>query len=93
MYIYGFSSGVVATAVILLRICDPEFKSGILEDFGVALVFISFVDIFTISVAPLCIISGHGILFACGCLITGVISLIICKAKYCSSGKPSVNER
>lgn len=93
MYIYGFSSGVVATAVILLRICDPEFKSGILEDFGVALVFISFVDIFTISVAPLCIISGHGILFACGCLITGIISLIICKAKYCSSGKPSVNER
>lgn len=36
MYVYGLTTGVMATGVILLRITDPEFKSGVLEDFGFA---------------------------------------------------------
>lgn len=34
IYIYGMSTGVLATGAILLRISDPEFKTGVLEDFG-----------------------------------------------------------
>lgn len=82
IYIYGFSSGVVATAVILLRICDPEFRSGILEEFGIALALLSFVDIFTITMAPLAILSGYGLIFAIGMVIAAIISLIVCKQQY-----------
>ena len=38
------STGVLATGVILLRIADPKFESGVLEDFGFAWIFLSIID-------------------------------------------------
>ena len=49
IYIFGMATGVMATGVILLRITDPEFKSGVLEDFGFAWIFLSIIDMLVVS--------------------------------------------
>lgn len=41
IYIFGMSTGVLATGVILLRITDPEFRTGVLQDFGLAWIVLS----------------------------------------------------
>lgn len=52
IFIYGWSTGVVAMGVTLLRIVDPDFKSKALDDYGVAYVFISMVEIGIVSILP-----------------------------------------
>ena len=61
IYIFGLSTGVMATGVILLRVTDPEFKSGVLEDFGFAWIFLSFMDMFLVSFSPMFILKGAGV--------------------------------
>ena len=63
LYIFGMSSGVMATGVILLRIVDPEFRTGVLEDFGIAWIFMSVVDLLIVSLAPPLVMSGYGLVF------------------------------
>lgn len=73
IFIYGWITGVVAMGVTLLRIVDPEFKTEALEDYGMAYVFISFIELFIVSVVPLFVAKGQG-------LIAGVILLIVFSA-------------
>ena len=46
-------TGVMSIAVLLLRIVDPEFKTGILEDSGFAWIFISFIDLVCVTFIPI----------------------------------------
>ncbi len=75
IFIYGWSTGVVAMGVTLLRIVDPEFKSKTLEDYGMAYVFISFIEILIVALLPLFAIAGNGII-AGGVLLLIFIGLI-----------------
>jgi glutamate:Na+ symporter, ESS family len=52
IFIFGWSTGVVAMGVTLLRIVDPDFKSKALDDYGVAYIFISMVEIGIVSILP-----------------------------------------
>lgn len=52
IFVYGWSTGVVAMGVTLLRIVDPDFKSKALDDYGVAYVFISMVELAIVSILP-----------------------------------------
>lgn len=72
IFIYGWSTGVVAMGVTLLRIVDPEFRSKTLEDYGMAYVFIAVVELFIVSLTPLYVIKGVN-----SAIITGVILLAI----------------
>lgn len=60
LYIFGMSTGVMSTGVILLRITDPEFKSGVLDDFGFAWIFLSVIDMIVVSVSPVFVMKGLG---------------------------------
>lgn len=82
MYIFGLSTGVMATGVILLRVTDPEFKSGVLEDFGFAWIFLSFMDMFLVSFSPLFVINGTGVVYSCVLLGISVVCLAICKKAF-----------
>ena len=75
IFIYGWSTGVVAMGVTLLRIVDPEFRSKTLEDYGMAYVFISFIEILIVALLPLFAIAGNGIL-AGGVLLLIFIGLV-----------------
>lgn len=79
IYIYGLSTGVMATGVILLRICDPEFKSGVLEDFGFAWIFLTFVDLILVSFSPVMIMQGRGLIWGAVLLLITALCLVICK--------------
>ncbi|KUO75698.1 MAG: hypothetical protein APF77_04180 [Clostridia bacterium BRH_c25] len=72
VFIYGWSTGVVAMGVTLLRIVDPEFRSKTLEDYGTAYVFISIVELFIVSLTPLYVLKGFG-----SAMITGVVLIAI----------------
>ena len=61
IYIWGWSTGVMSIAVLLLRIADPEFKTGALEDSGFAWIFVSFIDIALITFLPIFVIQGLGL--------------------------------
>jgi ESS family glutamate:Na+ symporter len=58
IFIFGWSTGVVAMGVTLLRIVDPDFKSKALEDYGVAYVFISMVELAIVSILPTVVALG-----------------------------------
>lgn len=82
IYVYGLTTGVMATGVILLRITDPEFKSGVLEDFGFAWIFLSFMDMFMVSFSPLFVLNGVGVISSIILLGISVLCLVLCKLFY-----------
>lgn len=79
MYVYGLTTGVMATGVILLRITDPEFKSGVLEDFGFAWIFLSFMDMFMVSFSPIFVLNGTAVVSNVILLGVAATCLIICR--------------
>lgn len=77
IYIFGMATGVMATGVILLRITDPEFKTGVLEDFGFAWIFLSVIDMLIVSLAPMFIGNGMGVLIGIIFIAVAVFCLIL----------------
>lgn len=79
LYVYGMSTGVTATGVILLRIADPEFESGVLEDMGFAMIFIAVMDILVVSLSPMLLLQGMGAV--CGAVQIGLalLCLVLCR--------------
>lgn len=59
IFIYGWTTGVVAMGVTLLRIVDPEFRSKTLEEYGMAYVFISIIELVLISILPIFVAKGY----------------------------------
>ncbi len=82
IFIFGWATGVVAIGVTLLRIVDPEFKSKTLEDYGMAYVFMSFIEIGLIAILPSLIVSGYGFVAGAVCLVVFVLLLAICAKRY-----------
>lgn len=70
IFIFGWITGVVAIGVTLLRIVDPENKSGTLSDFGYAYSFQSIIEVFIVALTPALVVSM-------GCLTVGIIETAI----------------
>ena len=87
IYIFGMSTGVLATGVILLRICDPEFKSGVLEDFGFAWIFLSVLDMLLVSFSPMFILNGGGgTAYSCVLVMISALMLVMCRMMFRKNG-------
>lgn len=82
IYIFGMSTGVMSTGVILLRINDPNFETGVLEDFGLAWVLMTFVDLALVSLTPMLIMQGWGLITGIVLLVSVFLALIICARIY-----------
>lgn len=82
IYIYGMSTGVLATGVILLRVTDPEFKTGVLEDFGFAWIFLSIMDMLLVTFSPLMVLNGTGLIYGICLTILAGICLILCRGLF-----------
>lgn len=78
IYIFGMSTGVLATGVILLRVADPEFETGVLEDFGFAWIFLSIMDMLLVTFSPLLVLNGSGLIYGIGLIACAAICLILC---------------
>lgn len=70
IFVFGWTTGVVAIGVTLLRIVDPEGKSGTLNDYGYAYTIQSVVEVFIIALTP-------GLAVSLGCPVSGAILTII----------------
>ena len=79
IYIYGMSTGVLATGAILLRVADPEFKTGVLEDFGFAWIFLSIIDMLLVSFCPMFVISRVGAVSGAILIAVAAVCLAVCK--------------
>ncbi len=75
IFIYGWSTGVVAMGVTLLRVVDPELESGTLEDFGIAYAFVSIVEVFIVALTPIAMITGNAYLGG-GVLLAALAALV-----------------
>lgn len=70
IFIFGWITGVVAIGVTLLRIVDPEGKSGTLNDYGYSYTIQSIVEVFIIALTPSLAVSM-------GCTASGAILSLI----------------
>lgn len=82
IYIFGMSTGVLATGVILLRITDPEFRTGVLEDFGLAWIVLSVMDALLVAFAPVFVVAGQGVVFSLTLIAASVAALVACKLMF-----------
>lgn len=82
IYIFGMSTGVLATGVILLRITDPEFRTGVLEDFGLAWIVLSVMDALLVAFAPVFVLAGQGVGFSLALIAASVAALVACRLMF-----------
>ena len=80
IFVFGWTTGVVAIGVTLLRIVDPEAKSGTLNDYGYAYTLQSIIEVFIVALTPIFAVSM-------GCITVGLIETAIALALFLFSAK------
>ena len=73
MFVYGYSTGVFAIGMILLRIIDPEMKSETLPDVALTEAVQTWIDLITWSVGPYMLMGGQAWTFA---IIYSILTVI-----------------
>lgn len=61
IYVYGYSTGVTAIGMALLRIVDPENKSCTLDDAAIVTPIESIIEIFALAAVPVACVQGSWI--------------------------------
>lgn len=80
IFVFGWTTGVVAIGVTLLRIVDPEAKSGTLNDYGYSYTIQSVIEVFIIAMVPIMAVS-------LGCIQSGAILTAIAMALFLFGAK------
>ncbi len=75
IFTWGWFTGTMAMGIALLRITDPDSKSGCLDDYAFAYLYIAPVEIALVSLSPLAFSSGLGWLFVLLCAVAGAAIL------------------
>lgn len=58
IFTWGWSTGAVATGIAMLRVVDPKLESNTLEDFGIAYIPVTPVEITAVTFVPPLVIAG-----------------------------------
>lgn len=61
IFVFGWTTGTVSIGVTLLRVVDPQFDTGTLTDYGMAYVFISFIELGLVALTPVYVANGNPI--------------------------------
>lgn len=72
IFTWGWFTGTMAMGIALLRITDPDGKSGCLDDYAYAYLYIAPVEIALVSLSPLAFHQGYGGLFIGICAAAGL---------------------
>lgn len=81
IFTWGWFTGTMAMSIALLRIADPDMKSGCLDEYARAYIFIAPVEIALVTFSPLAFGSGFGGLFISICAAAGLAILAFSGAK------------
>ncbi|MFO7984691.1 MAG: sodium/glutamate symporter [Desulfatiglandaceae bacterium] len=94
IFTFGWCTGMIAMGIALLRIVDPDYDSRTQEEYGLAYIFISPVEILMISFLPMVV--GLGYIWPTALVLTGAFIVIMILSKVCgywSSHYPFVGTR
>ena len=82
VFTWGWFTGTMAMGIALLRITDPDGKSGCLDDYAYAYLYIAPVEISLVSLSPLLFAQGFGSWFILACALAGTAILVwgLCSA-------------
>lgn len=58
VFVYGWNTGVVATAIVLLRVVDPRLRTKTLEDYGISYALVAPLDILLLALLPMFVAQG-----------------------------------
>lgn len=76
MFVFGYCTGVFANSFILLRMCDPKYESGCVEDIA-ATPLMSFVEVFCWAFMPAMLLNGQGWLIVGICTAATIACIVI----------------
>lgn len=77
IFVYGYSTGVFAIGMLLLRICDPNSESGTLPDTGFVESIQTFLEIIAWAVGPYMMMAGTGLYFGLAALGIVIVSIVV----------------
>lgn len=77
IYVYGYSTGVTAIGIALLRIVDPDNKSCTLDDAAIITPLESIVEIFALATLPIACIQGNWLMAIVPILVYLAILIIL----------------
>lgn len=80
IFVFGYSTGVFAIGMLLLRIVDPDGESGTLPDTGFVESIQTFFELIAWAVGPYMMVNGTGMLFAGVMLVVVIVSIGVSKA-------------
>lgn len=81
IFTWGWFTGTMAMGIALLRITDPDSRSGCLDDYAYAYLYIAPVEIALVTFAPVLFVQGLGGWFALACALAGVAILLLSKRR------------
>lgn len=79
IFVYGYSTGVFAIGMILLRIVDPNMESATLQDTGFCESFQTVLELICWSTGPYMLYNGQGLIFGGIMLLIFVGSIVIAR--------------
>lgn len=82
IFIFGWSTGVCAIGITLLRVVDPESKSHTLEDYSMAYMFMSVIEMVIIAALPGLVVAGYQYAVGAVFLVIFGILLFTCSRIY-----------
>lgn len=81
IFTWGWFTGTMAMGIALLRITDPESRSGCLDDYAYAYLYIAPVEIALVTFAPVLFVQGFGGWFSVVCAAAGAAILVLSRRK------------
>ena len=81
VFTWGWFTGTMSMSIALLRIIDPDMRTGTLDDYAFAYVYVAPVEIALITLAPIAFLTGFGWLYIVLSLIGGIATLAVAGAK------------
>lgn len=82
IFILGWSTGVCAIGITLLRVVDPDSKSHTLEDYSMSYLFMSMFEMVLIAALPGIVVAGYQYIAGGICLVVFVLLLLLCARFY-----------
>jgi len=81
VFTWGWFTGTMSMSIALLRIIDPDMKSGTLDQYAYAYIYVAPVEMALVSLAPLAFCTGYGWLYVLLAFLGGVGTLIAARVK------------
>ena len=77
LYTWGWTNGVMAMAIALLRTVDPEGESHLLDDFALAYLGFGPIEVVLVTLTPILVSQGHGWPLAGAAMVAAVLVFLL----------------